>query len=460
MLKLKRFGFIVFLLVSIFQIGCVSKKYGKLALKNEQAGLYEDAAELYLKSLSANKENVESKIGARKNGQITLDRKLTEFTKTYSSGQNKNAVYIYLNAQKYYGKFISYGIELEILPQYEEQYIDAKKKYIDDKYKEAITLLYDEKFEESESVFKEIITLEPNYKEAKEYLKTTHFEPIYRKGKAYFENKMYRKAYYVLDEIIKVNGNYKEAIQYKQDALNAAIFTIWIKEFEYNNESAFAVKLRSSIISQLNNSQNPFIKIIENVSNLDNIGKLKPAFLGVQAKIYSTDNTKIVGANAVLSGKIESIEKSSGYLKSNTSKGYFKTTKTNSNGQKVDEYTKIEYKEYWQSSYVKCFFRFQLISTENGAVLASDATTMEINDELHFATYDGDYSNIVPGYWKSKSSASPEDKITTNYFAIQDFQKLFKSQRAIKSIENMQNELLNKISTNASKKVINYNPEH
>lgn len=459
MLKQKHLRLLFTLIAMVMLFGCASKKYAKLALKNEQAGLFEDAAELYLKSVKANKNNIEAKIGARKNGQIALDKKLAEFTKAYSSGQTKNAVYYYLNSKKYFDKFTTNGIELELAPQYEEQFNEAKKQHVEERYKEALNLLNSEKFAESETVLKEILSLENNYKDNKELLKTAHNEPLYRNGKAHLDNKLYRKAYYVFDDIIKGTGNYKEAAQFKQDALTAAQFTIWVKNIENYNDPTTGAKLKSAIISQLNNSRNPFIKIIENPTSSDNT-KTKLNLLDIVNKYTAVQNLSIPGVKAILIAKIDNIEKVPSNLTSKVMKGYIKTTKTNANGQRVDEFSKVEYKEFFQSSYTKCFFKFQLISTENGAVLASDASSFQTQDEVHYITYNGDYRNLVPGYWKYSNTSSPEDRVNNNYGEVQNLQNLFNSQRSIKSIESLQNELIENMARAACQKVIFYNPEN
>lgn len=460
MLKRKHLSLLVILLTIVIIFGCASKKYAKLALKNEQAGLFEDAAELYLKSLAANKNNIEAKIGARKNGQITLDKKLAEFTKAYSSGQTKNAVYYYLNTRKYFERFNASGIELEIAPQYDEQYNEVKKQHVEQQYKDATNLLNNEKFAESETILNEILLLENNYKDSKELLKTAHYEPLYRSGKTHLDNKMFRKAYYVFDDIIRGTGNYKEATQFKQDALTAAQFTIWIKDIENYNDPATGVKVKSAIISQLNNSKNPFIKIIENPTSTNNNTKTKVTFLDMVNKNTNAQNLTMPGVKAILIAKIDNIEKVPSSLTSKVMKGYIKTTKTNANGQRVDEFNKIEYKEFYQSSYTQCFFKFQLVSTENGAVLASDAVTIQTQDEVHYTTYNGDYRNLVPGYWKFANFSSPEDRVNNNFSEVQNLQSLFRAQRSIKSIESLQNELIEKMAKVASQKVINYNPEN
>jgi hypothetical protein len=458
----KKHLILVVILITVALFSCTSKKYSKLALKNEQAGLFEDAAELYLISLAANKKNIDAKIGARKNGQIAIDKKLAAFTKAYSSGQNNIAVYNFLDAKKYLDRFATNGIELDMALQYKEQFNEAKKIYIEEKYKEAILLLNNEKFFESSTILIEINSLENTYKDTKELLITAHNEPLYRKGKAYLDNKYYRKAYYVFSEIIKGVGNYKESTQYKQDALNGAQFAIWVKDIENINDQIFAAKLKSNIVNELINAANPFIKVIENPNILgsENKALLNTSIFDKVTSNLNAQKVDLKGIKAILVTKIEKIVKVTGNLTSNSGRGFNKTTKTNANGQKIDEFNKVEYKEFFQTNYTKCFFKLQLISTENNEVLASDASNFQTADELHFATYDGNYSNLIPGYWKDANSPSGEDKVKNNYNEIQNLQNLFKAKRNIKSTEVLLNELISEITLKTRTRIINYNPEN
>ena len=91
------FDFHVLLLVS----GCASKRFTKQAAKFEQAGLYEDAAEYYYEAVKRKDSNVEAKLGLRKNGQITLENKLSAFMTAYNGADYQEAVYKYKDAESY-----------------------------------------------------------------------------------------------------------------------------------------------------------------------------------------------------------------------------------------------------------------------------------------------------------------------------------------------------------------------
>ena len=54
---------------------CASKKYAKRGAKYEQAGMFEQAADMYYQSLVAKPSNIDARIGLQRNGERVLDDK-------------------------------------------------------------------------------------------------------------------------------------------------------------------------------------------------------------------------------------------------------------------------------------------------------------------------------------------------------------------------------------------------
>ena len=118
---------ILFILTVILLVtGCASKRNTKKAIKFEQAGLYEDAANYYYIAVQKKASNVDAKLGLRKTGQQTLDRKLSDFSIAYKQADYKKAVYNYLECEKYYNKVKGVGVELNFPEYYKEYYEEAK----------------------------------------------------------------------------------------------------------------------------------------------------------------------------------------------------------------------------------------------------------------------------------------------------------------------------------------------
>lgn len=429
-------------IISILLVGCASQRYAKQAFKNEQAGLFEDAAELYLKSFNAKKNNIDAKLGAKKNAQISLDQKLSRFHKAYIDGDSNKGVSLFLDAKKYYNRFTSAGISLDFPEEYEEEFNDVKQVHLAEKYRQGLQLFNEEKFYDSEQFFNAIRALDSNYKDVNQLWKVAHYEPLYRQAKTLLSNRSFRKSHELFSKITNEIGQYKEANQFMQDAFDAAVLPISVGDFAYSSQPYFSSKLRSAIIGSLLNSNNKFLKIIDN-SSLNQTGSS-------------------LNAKAILSAQVLRIYGRQGNLSRQIVRAYYKDAKeVVKDGLKTTlvDYTKIEYAEFSQTNTVSCVFKYQLVSSETGEILVSDEISITNDDFIRFAEFGGDYANIVPGFWKSKIEISPEDFIRDNYTDINNLRKIFKAKTAIKTIDALENEIVSEISLQTSMRISLYNPE-
>lgn len=257
---------ILFILTVILLVtGCASKRNTKKAIKFEQAGLYEDAAEYYYIAVKKKASNVDAKLGLRKTGQQTLDKKLSDFSMVYKQADYQKAVYNYLEAEKYYNKVKGVGVELNFPDYYKEYYEEAKGDYLNKKYTDGLDKLNREDFAAALQVFEEIRRIDANYKDVKDQLIIAKYEPMYRDANQYLENGLYRKAYYTFDNVIKGAGTFKQSVTLKEEALTKGTISILVINFEFqrlsNRDDASA--LTAKVKGNLSKSDNPFIKILD-----------------------------------------------------------------------------------------------------------------------------------------------------------------------------------------------------
>lgn len=247
---------------------CASKRYTKKAAKLEAIGQNAEAAELYYQAVVAKKTNVEAISGLKRTGQITFNEKLGKFNQAYNNQNNKEAVYLYEDAKNYYDKVGGVGVNLNFPSFYKEYYEEVKNSFLEDQYYKGLQLLDEEKFAQAENVFKEIVRLQPNYKDAKDKLITATYEPKYRDGILMMEDGRHRQAYYMFDEIIKGAGAYKDSYALKDESLEKGSMTVIIKSI-VNNTSSTGIEssLESSLINKIKGFNNPFIVLIDSDSN-------------------------------------------------------------------------------------------------------------------------------------------------------------------------------------------------
>lgn len=449
--------------LAIIAIGpsCVSKRNAKKGIKYEQAGMYEMAAQSFYKSLLANPNNIDARIGLKKNGQRLLDQKVLAVQGAYDSGDDKSTVYKFIDAKTYQDQVGALGVELTISERTIEMFKDSKGKYVEKTYNQAQIDLDDEKFKSAEDQFSEVKRLEPGYGNTDELLKVAKSEPIYRQGKELLNTGFFRKSYNNFDQIIREQGTYKDSKELREEALFKGLITISISKID--NQSSYSniqLVVESKIRTSINNLKNPFVKILDS-KNTEQLIQEQQRSLNQGSEI---NVGKILAVKSLFTGNILSLNMSEGRLNKQEKRGYLKeeiTTKDPVSGQSKKEfkYHKVTYLEYKQTNQVSSSFQYQLTSTESSAILVSDAMDIYANDEIHYAQFSGNGSMLIPGYWEDITKDSPKDQVNDSSNEIDKLHKLLNSRTTIKNVETLKNEVIDKIAERVALKINAYNPE-
>ncbi|MFO7789918.1 MAG: tetratricopeptide repeat protein [Bacteroidota bacterium] len=444
-------NFIVLSLLVIVAGSCAHKRLAKKASEFEEQGMYEESSELYYQSVLKKNSYIDARTGLKRTGQRVIDDTFSKFTEAYNQGNNKEAVYYYLEAREFEDKISKVGIEFSVPPYYEEYYDEVKSNYLDDKYFEGKKHLNNEDFDKAEDVFREIVEIDENYKDASDKLNVTVYEPKYRQAVDYMGKGKYRSAYYLFDEILKGLGDYKEASDLKAEALDKATIRIGVEDFKNSsNRKDIDEQLKSKLVQMLNQSNNPFIKVVE--------------YAGPQKYRSTRDRrNKSLQPDAIVKGNVLSCNYNMGRLKKESKPGYLKiVTKykdSEGNTKTKTRYEKVTYHEYHMQRGVSINFNFKLVDTKNNEILISNNYNMSNKDNIHYAKYDGKEKDLVPGYWKHKNSKSDEDVIKDNRRHVRALQSLLSARKKIKTHEALSNELLNEVTSKVVRQVNNYNPE-
>jgi tetratricopeptide (TPR) repeat protein len=439
---------------------CASGRLAKKGLEHEQAGFYAEAAELYYQSLQKNRQNLDARIGLRKTGQMVLDEKLTDFKSLYLQEDINKAVAVFNSAKAYKDRMALVGVDLMLPDNYENYYQEVENIYLEKKYKEGITFLSQEDFRQAATIFQEVIRLRPHYKNVAELNEKAVYEPVYREGMVMMEQKKYRTAYDLFDQILAQTKGYKNSGQLKAEALEKGTIRIAVAPFESKMAEAATVQtLQQMVESSLQSNSNPFIKIID----LTHSRLVNP---GQESTLQSHPENLVMpeGADAILVGDVLEFTASKGRLHQFNRKGYvkkiskFRNRETGEAETKVS-YDKVEYVEYEQVNSAWGKVNFKLIDLKTREVLLADIFSQHLSDKMHYARFDGNPDKIVPGYWKYANRKSSDDKILDNYADRQKLQRLFKAKKAIKSITQLSDDIMQKISQDISNSVNNFNPD-
>ncbi len=440
---------------------CASRRLARQAEKLEEAGLYEMAAERYLQSFTANQNNIEAATGLRRTGQRTLELKAAHVAEAWNQGNDRTTVYRYLDALAWHQRIRSAGIELSMPGQARSQYEDAKPRFLDRSFEEARLLLEEEQFGRAEALFSEIKKIDPSYRNLDQYMRVSKSEPLYREGVEQMNSGYYRRAYTTFSLLIENHGTYKDAAELRKDALEKGMLSIAIADFEnvtrYRNVHNL---IRRHVISELSNSGNPFVRVVDDRNvNAFIREQEQAARLGRKMEIGG-----LMAARALLTGKLTSFEINEGRVQRTEHRGYLREVikvRDNVTSEKTERtvYHKVTYHEYRRVNSARGALEYQLSSTETGAILASGVIELNPSDEVRYAVFEGDADNLVPGHWEYRDRESPKDAILDEPRHTRGLRELLNARQTIKPTDVLRDELVSGLALSVSQAVSRYNPE-
>ncbi len=462
---MKRIAPLLFLGIILLS-SCASKRNYNKAQKFDKAGLYSDAATLYYKSLKANKNNIDAKLGLQRTGQMVLEDKITAFQAQYNNGNAKDAVYAYRDAESYYNQLSTLGVKLILSEEQKAYYLEVKDKYLDILYQQATKALAHEEFGSAETYFKEIIIIDKNFKDVQTKWITAKYEPIYRRGKQLIATASFRSAYGDFNSINKATKGYKNSIELQAQCLEEATVSIAVLPFTYKYKiyRNYVSPVKGNVVNQLSQIKSPFYRLISDdaILSISDWSHIKDPTLAVKhAKRLGTG----FEAKAILTARIDNYMQEQGQLRKKEKRGYLKRTVEVVNPEtKVKEskvrYSKVRYYEYEQENSVVLSLSFALDRVDKDEMAVSDIFYGEEKSKVHYASFDGDYKQLVAGYWKYSDKVSDEDQIYDSSESNNQLHSLFTNSKQIVSIAKLESTLFDKCGLHVANKITEYKPEN
>lgn len=421
--------------------GCTgSRSFSKKGEKLDAAGMYAEAADMFLQSAQRNPKNVDAKIGLKKTGQLLLNDKLSAFFKNMAMGGAKGeAVAAYLDAVAYRDRVKYAGVVIDIPDHYKADFEKVKGEHLIDLYNEGQALFEKEEFAAAERVFARIAKLEPDYKDANSLQSVAYLEPLYRSGRSELEAGNYRKSYAAFSKVMDKNSAYKDTNVLRQEALSKGQFIVAVLPFTSTDKgSAMASKVQAHAMTALTEMNDPFLRVVDR-ENLDRIlEEQRLSLSGVVDEQTAVKVGNLMGAQAVLMGNVVNYQEVAGQLRRSTKDGFesYRVEQVNKEtGEKyyVTRYRPVRYSEFYQENRVVLSFNYRLVSLETGEVLVSKVAEKDAADHAYYATYDGNREALLP---MLNGKADLRDS------ARREVRSLLSAPREVKPISTLLNEVL------------------
>lgn len=437
---------IVLLWAALYMGACTgSKSFSKKGEKLDAAGMYAEAADMYLQAAQRNAKNVDAKIGLKKTGQMLLNDKLSLFFKQVAMGGDRaQAVATYLDAKAYADRVARAGVVIEVPDHYKADFDKVKAEHLIDLYNQGQVLFEKEDFAAAEKIFARIAKLEPGYKDASSLQDVAYLEPLYRTGRGELETGNYRKAYAAFTKVMDKNSAYKDAQALRQEALSKGQFNVAVLPFTSSDKQiGLASKVQAHAMTALIDVKDPFLKVVDR-ENLERIlEEQRLSLSGVVDEQTAVRAGNLMGAQAVLMGDVVSYQEIPGQVRRSTKEGYesYRVEQLNKEtGEKyyVTRYKPVSYSEYYQENKVLLTLNYRLVSLETGEVLLSKVAEKQAQDQAYYASYDGNKEALLP---KWNGNVDLRDN------ARREMRSLLNASRTVKPVATLLSEVLNATSS-------------
>lgn len=442
---------ILWLLFATIAVGCNgSKALAKRAVKLEEAGQFEAAANTFYTAVLKDRMNPDATAGLQRTGQWVLEDRLQTFQVAVTTRNRAQAVEAYEAADAYFEKIKRAGVSLDFPEPYRQQFAQVRDAHVNDLYNEGLGHLETERFEDALTAFEEVIRLSPGFEDAERLADAAYCEPRYRQGSAAYEDGRFRSALEAMDEVLARDAAFKDAADLKADALKDGLYTIAMIAFvNGSSRPNMENKFRSFVQQELAKSQDPFLKIVDRENQELILQEQQMALSGVLDESSAIEVGGLLGAKSILKGTVVSCETTTTELTRRRKAGFesYQVEKVNDEGKKYYEtqYRNTEYMEFEQSRWVEVQFNLVLISLETGETLASEMIEARQDDLVRYIKYNGNARNLYP--------SSPSGNVVRS--GKSELQSLLTARKALKQESAMVNDAVQEAATRIRQSIEN-----
>ena len=364
---------------------------------------------------------------------------------------------LYRDGTKLYseGKYMDAYRKWDLVCKKDANYKDTKARMeqaLSDRYNQGALLLMQENFDQAALALGDVHSVNPNYREVHVQYIEARNEPVYRRAKQEMQTGKCRSAYYDFDNIVKDASTYKDAGALRDNALQCATYPVAVYSSSTRFQSAESGRIKNTMIENLLARNNIFLKIYD-LSALDAQANNRIINKSGQIDNQTMKNlAKAKNIKAVLFLDFENFSKDKGDLISNIMTGFERQSikKTDGTTQVYDK--KVKYTSLSQTNSASIKINYRLVSTTTGEILLSDAVNDTRTDNTNYAIYEGDTKNLYPAKYVGSDWLIDESKRS-------GLQSQLKGSKSIKSVETLQTELYNELTTDIAKKINNFDPE-
>lgn len=449
------FGRLLFLSALIAALAACTGARGltKRGAQLEEAGLYTEAANFYFNALLRDRNRVDARIGLTNTASRVFNDKLDDFSRHRAMDEHRQAVAAYTDAVAYRDRISRVGINLDMASHYEDDFNYSKSAHLKALYAEANDLMAERRFDEAKAIFKEVMRLDPDYKDVSELKGVALNEPLYMSATAHFDAGRYREAYFDLDKITANDPDYRDAAILRSEALEMGRYPIALSPFE-NTSGVKSIERRvyAFFLTALSQIDDPFVRIVERDNMEMILDEQRLSLSGIVDERTAGRVGNLLGAKALITATVLSYSSKPGRTRM-TEKDGFESYRVKLYNPATERnyfetrYRPVKYKEYYNRNEVSISVQYKAISLESGELLFSRITDHTEEDQMYYAAYDGEVDNLLP--------AGAQGALTSHRDR-QRLQSLIRAPRTIQSVDELANAAMNSAAEQLNRDLINH----
>lgn len=447
------FIFIAILFSSFNTYAQSAHKLNKIGEELESRGLYQKAADYYCRCLNKKPDDVKAITSLERTAPKVIDALLKDFTNDFNNENYESAVQKYESAVLYKGKVKRYGVSLDIPKPYTDNYSQSKEILAEKYYSKGEKEFNNGTYQQAVQDLTQCLAYEPDYKDAgsllsnaKDAKNVAEAEKYYKSGVSELNNGNYHGAYKDFGTCLSYKSGYKDADNLRNEALQKGMVRIGI--FRFKNDTRYFAPwynqvtnvLYDDVVSDAVNNKSPFITVVDrnNLSNLLQEQKLEMS--GMVNQSTATKAGRLLGLNYVVIGSLINVTKTGGNFTSKRVNCYSIYSYRASDGKIFLGGRPTYFTLYEASTTVTFKAKFEVISVQTGEIVSDKVVSASASDHVKFARYSGDYSKlsyVMPGHTILGKLATAASRVN---------QKLFTSERRLKTPEEMETPIINDLA--------------
>jgi tetratricopeptide (TPR) repeat protein len=296
-------------------------------------------------------------------------------------------------------------LNLDLTSRMDQSSKELNAAWSENLYENAYQSVLSERYDDADIYIHQLEKKSPNYPEL-DYLKSLRIIiPNYNKGEKAFELELFREAMNFYAEVLSIDADYKNALERFNECLSKVRFSLSIVLKKNESipdalERSISAEIKQGII-ELNDKS---IELVDR-ENIDDL--LAEQLLGMGAGFgenISGEAGELIGAQYIIIGEFVTYRVRSSPERRYERKGYLGPS---TNDQKVNYYY------YEREDHMEASFRFVMVETATGKVIAADNVPYVESEKIAYARFNGNAQRLYPGNWRTKLLGSRMDEVYT-----------------------------------------------